>query len=143
MNVAQMLTPKVCTNYLLNTHTVRQGLEIMQRHRYTVMPVLDENGLYLGCLSEGDLLRHLLTIGSARLQDLEKEKVDALYRTDLAKPLNMLSTMQEVTTAVLQQNFVPIIDDRGFFCGLVTRRNYIECLAPYAYGFSGNSGDPA
>ena len=29
----------------------------------------------------------------------------------------------------MQQNFVPIVDDRGCFCGIVTRRSVIAALA--------------
>lgn len=129
MNIAQLITPKVLTAYLLETHTVRQALEIMQNHHYMAMPVLDKEGKYLGCISEGDFLRHILQSHSSSLRVQEHYMVADLYRKDLCQPLNIRATFQEVTDVLLHQNFVPIVDDRDFFCGIVTRRTFIDTLA--------------
>ena len=50
MNIAQIMIPKVCTVFLHQDNTIRQGLEIMLRHGYTAVPVLDQGDKYVGCV---------------------------------------------------------------------------------------------
>jgi CBS domain-containing protein len=42
--------------YLLHDATMRQALEKMEYHRYTAVPLIDDQGKYVGTLTEGDLL---------------------------------------------------------------------------------------
>jgi len=37
-----------------------------------------------------------------------------------------------VKGAMMNQNFVPIVDDRGMLCGILTRKRYMEYLAEKA-----------
>ena len=38
MNIAQIMIPKVCTVFLHEHNTVRQGLEVMTRNGYSAIP---------------------------------------------------------------------------------------------------------
>lgn len=68
MNIAKIMIPKALTVFLNEKQTVRQGWEIMTRNGYTAIPVLDAEQHYIGTVSEGDFLRHILdTIGSESL----------------------------------------------------------------------------
>ena len=129
MNIAKMLTPSVCTASLHTDDTVRQGLEIMRRHGYSAIPVLDAGNKYIGCISEGDFLNHILSVGSTDMREHEKYRIGALVRRDFCPPLRITASAREVVDAALRQNFVPIVDDRGCLCGIVTRRAVISCLA--------------
>ena len=129
MNIPKILTPKAMTAYIGADDTVRQGLEVMRRHGYTAIPVLGEHGEYIGCITEGDFLRHILSTGSTSMKAQERYRIGELVRRDFCPPLGIAADDDEVIDAVLQQNFVPIGDDRGCFCGIVTRRSVIAALA--------------
>ncbi len=62
MNIAFFLLPKreVITTTLHST--LRQTLERMEYHRYTSVPILSEDGKYVGTVTEGDLLWFLKKI---------------------------------------------------------------------------------
>ena len=62
MNIAKIMIPKVSTAFLSENNTVRQGLEKFTRYGYTAVPVLDENGIYVGTVTEGDFLRHIMKV---------------------------------------------------------------------------------
>lgn len=128
MNIPKILTPKAMTAYIGADDTVRQGLEVMRRHGYTAIPVLGEHGEYIGCITEGDFLRHILSTGSTSMKAQERFRIGELVRRDFCPPLGIAADDDEVIDAVLQQNFVPIVDDRGCFCGIVTRRSVIAAL---------------
>ena len=129
MNIPKILTPKAMTAYIGADDTVRQGLEVMRHHGYTAIPVLGEHGEYTGCITEGDFLRPLLNTGSCSLKTQERYRIRDLVRQDFCPPLGIAASDEEVIDALLQQNFVPIVDDRGCFCGIVTRRSVLKALA--------------
>ena len=129
MNVARMMVPMIGTVLLHENDTVRQGLEVMRRHGYTAIPVLNEKNEFVGCISEGDFLRHLLDTGTTELHAHERYRIGDLVRRDFCPPLKITADAQEIIDAALQQNFVPILDDRGCLCGILTRRSVIERLA--------------
>ena len=60
MNVLMLLKPKSEVEYLIDTYTLRQGLEKMRAHGYTAIPVISKDGEYMGCVSEGDFLWHII-----------------------------------------------------------------------------------
>jgi len=134
MNVARFLIPKVNSVYLVETQTVRQGLEKLLRHRYAAIPVLKENGEFYGCISEGDFLRHIMEVGSTNMKDHEKYKIADIMRCDFCPPLTIMASIEDVVEQSQQQNFVPIVDDRNTFIGIVTRKDVIQYLSSLALG---------
>ena len=129
MNIAKIMTPKYSTACLQINSTVRQGLELMKRRGYTAIPVLNKEGKYMGSVTEGDFLRHTLAVGTTDLKEHEKFRVGEIFRPDFCPALNLHATEEDVIQAVLQQNYVPIVDDRGCLCGIVTRRSVILYLS--------------
>ena len=56
MNILFFLTPKVDVAYIYDTFSLRQVLEKMEYHKYSCIPIINENGKYAGTITEGDLL---------------------------------------------------------------------------------------
>ena len=129
MNIVQIMIPRACTVFLNEKQTVRQGWEIMTRNGYTAIPVLDPEQHYIGTVSEGDFLRHVLDTGSLDKMDMENHRVGELVRRDFCPPISIDADEGEVVRAALNQNFVPIVDSRNTLCGILTRRGVIAHLA--------------
>ena len=134
MNIAKIMTPKAGTALLHSDDTVRQGLEIMRYHGYTAIPVLDNDDKYLGSVTEGDFLRHILAVGTTDMKEQEKYKISQILRKDFCRPLGIMADRNQVIDSVLKQNYVPIVDDRGCMCGIVTRRSVIAYLDAQSSG---------
>ena len=128
MNIAKIMIPKALTVFLNEKQTVRQGWEIMTRNGYTAIPVLDAEQHYIGTVSEGDFLRHILDTGSLDKTDMENHRVRELVRRDFCLPISIDADEREVVSAALNQNFVPIVDSRNTLCGILTRRGVIAHL---------------
>ena len=129
MNIAKIMIPKISAAYLLENNTVRQGLEKFSRYGYTAVPALDENGVYAGTVTEGDFLRHIMKIKSVEMKDHESYLIKDIIRKDFCPSLLIAAEQKDVIVAVSNQNFVPIVDGRGVFCGIITRKGVIESLA--------------
>lgn len=129
MNIAKIMILRACTVFLNEKQTVRQGWEVMTRNGYTAIPVLDAEQHFIGCVSEGDFLRHILDTGSLDKMEMENHRVRELVRRDFCPPLSIDADEGDVIRATLNQNFVPIVDSRNTLCGILTRRGVIAHLA--------------
>ena len=147
MNIAFFMIPKVDVKFIYDDCTVRQALETMHHSRYTAIPVLDRNGYYKGILSEGNLLWHVVTGEGGEphtiaVEALEKHplaSVNYLKSTDeMAAPVTITSSIEDLIMRAMNVNFVPIVDDRGLFIGIVTRRAIIKHF--YDRNISGGAG---
>ena len=129
MNIAKLMIPKVCTVSLHERSTIRQGLEVLTRCRYTALPVLDDEERYVGSVSEGDFLRHILQTGTTDKKAQEAYRIRDILRRDFCPALPIEVDFSLVVEAALRQNFVPVVDGRNVLCGIVTRRNLIAAMA--------------
>lgn len=129
MNIAKIMIPKVMTVFLYEDQTVRQGLELMAGHGYTAVPVLDGQDRYVGSVSEGDFLRCLLSADTTDRKRLENYYIRDILRKDFCPALSVNGPEEAAVAACLNQNFVPIVDDRNALCGILTRRGLIAYLS--------------
>jgi CBS-domain-containing membrane protein len=127
MNVIMLLKPKDTVAYLYGKYTLRQGLEKMRMHGYTAIPVISDDGMYTGSVSEGDFLWHIVeSCKSGELKALEKCTIADILRPGWNPSVWVDVTMDELLERVTNQNFVPVTDDRGVFVGIVTRKDVIQ-----------------
>ena len=133
MNIIQFLIPKSATVYLTDKSTVRNGLEKMAFHGYRAIPVITSRGKYAGTVTEGDFLRCVMEHGS-EMRDLEQIKVKDIINPDFNPAQRIDVPMQDLFARVTEQNFVPVVDDRGSFIGIVTRRKVMRHLCDICFG---------
>lgn len=127
MNLLFLLHPKSTVAYLTSNVTVRQGLEKMRAHGYTAIPVINPDGEYVGTVSEGDFLYAVCEYSKGgNLKQLEKIKLTEIMRDKRDKAVTVSEKMDELLLLIMQQNFVPVVDDRNTFIGIVTRRDIIK-----------------
>lgn len=126
MNVLMLLKPKETVKYIYDTNTLRQGLEKMRVHRYTAIPVISEDGKYVGTVSEGDFLYYIIDFRNSAIKEKEKHRVSDILRRDFNPAVRIDVSMEELLNRALGQNFVPVTDDLGTFIGIVTRQDIIR-----------------
>ena len=134
INIAQIMLPKISTVHICENATVRQGMEVFQRYGYTAIPVVSEDGKYLGSVTEGDFWRHMCRIGTADKKEQENYHIRDIFRPDFCEPLQIEADVKSVVAVALKQNFIPIVDGRGYLSGMVTRQILIKYLADMALG---------
>lgn len=139
MNIAFFLTPKLSVSYIYDDFTLRQATEKMRHHGYTTVPIISRDGKYAGVLSEGDILWHIIDMykeqDTVEYRDLEKVSVrDVVVKSEAVRgriaisPVRITVQIDELVSAAMRQNFVPVIDDNDMFIGIVTRRAIIKHL---------------
>ena len=127
MNVAFFLIPKSQVIYLTEGSSFRQGMEKLRRYGYAAIPVISRDGKYLGSVSEGDFLWNIMSMGSLDPCDLEDARIDEII-SDRNPAVRVTTPIPDLWDRVLDQNFVPVVDDRDMFMGIVTRRSVMAYL---------------
>lgn len=126
MNILFFLTPKNDVAYIYDDDSLRQTLEKMEYHKYSVVPVLSRDGNYVGTITEGDLLWGIKNQYNLNLREAENVPVTVIPRRVHYLPVTAKSNMEDLIGRALNQNFVPVVDDRGYFIGIITRKDIIK-----------------
>ena len=121
-----LLKPKDTVKYIYDTNTLRQGFEKMRAHSYTAIPVISEDGTYVGTVSEGDFLYYIVDLQNSAIREKEKHSVKDIIRKNFNPAVKIDVSMDELLNRAVNQNFVPVVDDRGTFIGIVTRQDIIK-----------------
>ena len=121
MNILFFLTPKAMCSYIDSGDTIRQAMERMENSGYTALPVLDADGAYCGVLTEGDLLWALKRLCVMDIRQTEDHSISEITHRRTIQPVKVTTRVEDLLSVAAEQNFVPVIDDKNAFIGIVTR----------------------
>ena len=125
-NILFFLTPKAMCAFLYDDYTMRQALEKMEAAGYTALPILNKRGEYRGTLTEGDLLWAIKNMCYMDMRQAEAHRIMEIARRRDHLPVRVTPSMQDLVERATNQNFVPVVDDKDTFIGIVTRGNIIK-----------------
>lgn len=125
-NVLFFLTPKAMCAFVYDDYTIRQALEKMEASGYAALPILNKRGEYRGTLTEGDLLWALKNMCYMDMRQAEARKIMEITRRKDNISVRVTTSMQDLVQRASTQNFVPVVDDKDTFIGIVTRRAIIK-----------------
>ncbi len=120
-NILFFLTPKAMCQYLYDDFTIRQALEKMEAVGYAALPILNRRGEYRGSLTEGDLLWAMKNMCYMDIRQAEARRIMEIERRRDNIPVRVTTSMHELIERATNQNFVPVVDDKDAFIGIVTR----------------------
>lgn len=126
MNILKLLKPKATIEYIYDDYTARQTLEKIRNHGYSAVPVIDRNGAFIKTVSEGDFLRFMLDKGMYDLREMENYSISQIPAKVKMKAVYVSSTVEDLILMSMDQNFVPVVDDRNIFIGIVTRKDILQ-----------------
>ena len=130
MNILFFLTPKSEVAYIHDDESLRQVLEKMEFHKYSAVPIISRQGTYVGTITEGDLLWYIKNQLDLNLQEARRIRITNVPRRSDNTPVSIDSNMEDLLDKAMKQNFVPVLDDKKSFIGIITRKDIIS----YCYG---------
>ena len=125
-NILFFLTPKAMCAFLYDDYTVRQALEKMEVANYAALPILNRRGEYRGTLTEGDLLWAMKNMCYMDMRQAEAHRIMEITRKKDHVPVKVTTSMHDLVERAINQNFVPVVDDKDTFIGLITRKAIIQ-----------------
>ena len=126
MNILFFLTPKSDVAFIYSDANLREAIDLMEAHRYSALPILTKQGRYAGTLTEGDLLWYMKSHLNQSLKDMELISVMEVKRRQDNSPVNAGAKMEDLLDKAINQNYVPVVDDQGYFIGIITRKEIIK-----------------
>ena len=125
-NILFFLTPKAMCAFIYDDFSVRQALEKMEAAGYAALPILNKRGEYRGTLTEGDLLWALKNMCNMDIRLAEARRIMEITRRKDNIPVKVNTGMQDLVKRAGSQSFVPVVDDKDAFIGIVTRSNIMK-----------------
>ena len=126
MNILFFLTPKAICAHVRAEDSVRQALERMEKTGYAALPILSKDGRYRGTLTEGDLLRAIKKLDSMDKRSMEKLCIMDIPRRKNYETVSVDTKIEDLMSKAVEQNFVPVVDDRNSFIGIITRKAILQ-----------------
>ena len=125
-NILFFLTPKAMCSFVYDDFTIRQALEKLESSGYAALPILNKRGEYRGSLTEGDLLWALKNMCYMDMRQAESRKIMEITRRKDNIPVKVTADMHDLVQRASSQNFVPVVDDKDAFIGIITRGAIIK-----------------
>ena len=98
------------------------------------MPILAKDGTYRGTLTEGDLLWAIKKLYLMDMKEAESHGIMEIQRRKDNQAVSVTTPVEDLLTTAVDQNFVPVVDDRGTFIGIVTRKAIMQyCMDTYIF----------
>lgn len=126
MNIAFFLLPKQEVACVSHDATLRQTLERMEFHRYSAVPIINGEGEYAGTVTEGDLLWFMKSRPDLTFELTNKVKLSDVPLRMKNRTVQIDAHMDDLISLAKVQNFVPVVDDRNHFIGIVRRSEIID-----------------
>ena len=120
-NILFFMTPKAMCASVYDDYSIRQALEKMESAGYAALPILNKRGEYRGTITEGDILWALKNICYMDMRQAEARRIMEITRRRDNIPVKVTTSMYDLAQRANTQNFVPVVDDKNAFIGIVTR----------------------
>ncbi len=132
MNILFFLTPKTDCAYLEEDESIREAMERMEKTEFTALPILSKEGAYVGTMTEGDLLRAVKNLCLMDMRQAEKHNIFECTHSRECRAISVSTQIDDLVSVAIDQNFVPVVDDKNAFIGIVTRKAILQyCLERY------------
>ena len=125
MNVINLMSLKSQVTYVKASVSVPMALGIMRNSGFSAIAVLEDDGSYVGIATERDFLYSMVD-GTAVDEEGHPKRVGDI--ADRVEAVTIDCDTMDVVTRAINEEFVPVVDGRGMFMGLVTRKKVINYL---------------
>lgn len=125
-NILFFMLPKALCSYLYDDYTIRQAMEKMEYAGYAALPIVNRRGEYRGTLTEGDLLWAMKNVCNMDMKEAESRHIMEINRRRDNIPVRVTTSMPDLIQRAAGQNYVPVVDDKDTFIGIVTRSSIIQ-----------------
>ncbi len=131
LNILFFITPKIEVEYVYDYYTIRQAMEKMEYHRYTSIPIINKKGEYVATITEGDLLWKIKSRFEDKQDDINLKSLENIDIKDIDKynnykTISINSDMENIISLAINQNFIPVVDDKNIFIGIIKRSDIIS-----------------
>lgn len=108
---------------------------ILTKVKYAKIPVLDKDNHVVGLLSLAMITDKMLKTDKISISPLNKLKVSDVMQTDFVKINFVQTTLENQLHLLINNAFLPVVDDKERFQGILTRREWIKTFNYLTHNF--------
>ncbi|WP_112180702.1 MULTISPECIES: cyclic-di-AMP-binding protein CbpB [Paraliobacillus] len=126
-----MISSEKVAHVQLN-NPLEHALLILVKSGYSAVPVLDTSYKFKGTIGKNLILNHILGLERFEMERLSEVEVQEVMNQEIPcvkKQDNFLNCLK----AVIDHPFVCVVDEEGFFDGILTRRAILKQLNKYIH----------
>ncbi|KGX88808.1 cyclic-di-AMP-binding protein CbpB [Pontibacillus litoralis] len=133
--VKDLIIPSEKVAHVQGGNPLEHALLVLVKSGYSAVPVLDPQYKLKGSISKTIILDNMLGIEEFELERLSNITVQEVMKTDIPL-LNLEDTFSTGLDAVTNHPFVCVVDDEGFFEGILTRRAILKRLKRHLHTYN-------
>ena len=80
----------------------------------------------MGTITEGDLLWYVKEDWDLNIREAENVRIMNIKRKRKTAAVSVNANMEDLIEKAMNQNFVPVVDDKEIFIGIVKRKDIIH-----------------
>ena len=124
MKAKELVINKKKITYVYADSTLQEAVLAFAKSSYSMIPVLErESDRYLYSITATDVLNWVAD--GHHIDEAKQTPLSALSLTRLIAPCQENAELSSIADLVANQNYVPLVDEKGVFAGIVTRKNLI------------------
>ena len=104
---------------------MRQALDLIENKYFKAIPIIDDEGKYVGTLTEGDFLWKLKETAGLSFDNMHEVLVCDIELNVHNITVSINADMEDMLALAAEQNFVPVTNDNDVFLGIIRRKDII------------------
>ncbi|MDO4666607.1 MAG: cyclic-di-AMP-binding protein CbpB [Streptococcus sp.] len=128
------LTPEANLAVLVDSHNADHAMLLLSQMTYSRVPVVTDEKKFVGTISLTDIMAYRLR---HELTEKEFMSTDIVHMTK--KDVRVLSpdyTITEVLHQLVDDPFLSVVDENGYFLGIITRKSILKIVNSLMHNFT-------
>lgn len=124
-DTSSMIIPAKNTSMVFSDNSLMHAMLILNNVNYTSIPVLDYENKFIGLISNHRIMKFMQDKNPKGFEELNDYKVSDAIDTRFHTVRENFS-VEEVLGALVNYNFICIVDDEGTYKGIITRSTILK-----------------
>ena len=125
MKIDFFLLPKDEVITISPKANMRQALDLIENKYFKAIPIIDDEGKYVGTLTEGDFLWKMKETAGLSFDNMHEVFVCDIELNVHNITVSINADMEDMLALAAEQNFVPVTNDNDVFLGIIRRKDII------------------
>ncbi|UQD51539.1 CBS domain-containing protein [Bacillus methanolicus] len=131
-SIKDVMIPSERVAHVQIGNNLEHALLVLTKSGYTAIPVLDPHYKLHGLISTPIILDSILGLERIEFEQLEKKRVEEVMNKSIPC-LRIDSSSHSSLELLVDHPFLCIVDQEGYFEGILTRRSVLKLLNEYLY----------
>ncbi|MRG85577.1 cyclic-di-AMP-binding protein CbpB [Salinibacillus xinjiangensis] len=130
--ISDLMIPSEKVAHVQNQNPLEHALLVLVKTGYSAVPVLDANFHFEGIVSKTMIIESILGIERIEVEKLSKITVSFVMEKDVPT-IRKDDTFMKGLKLVINRPFVCVVDESGYFDGILTRRVILKQMNRYLH----------